>query len=48
MKVEEEHQDVLPTIEFAIVDVYRSRDDLIAAEVLNAIQALGRTYGADA
>lgn len=48
MKIEEEYQDVLQNLEFAIMDVYRNRDDLVDAEVLNAIQALIRTYGPEA
>lgn len=48
MAVEEEHQDVLQNLEFAIIDVYRETPDLIDAEVLTAIESLIRTYGAEA
>ena len=44
MKVEEEHFDVLQNMEFEIVQVYRSTDDLIDAEVLNAIESLIHSY----
>ncbi|GAB4372246.1 MAG: hypothetical protein Kow00121_14430 [Elainellaceae cyanobacterium] len=47
MAVEEEHQDVLQNLEFAIVNVYRETPDLIDAEVLTAIESLIRTYGAE-
>ena len=48
MTVEEEYQDVLQNLEFAIVSIYRITPDLIDAEVLNAIDSLIRTYGAAA
>jgi hypothetical protein len=44
MSVEEEHFDVLQNMEFEIVQVYRSTDDLIDAEVLNAIESLIHIY----
>ena len=48
MTVEEELQDVLQNIEFSIIQVYRGDPDLIDAEVLTAIEALIRLYGAEA
>jgi hypothetical protein len=48
MSVEEEHQDVLQNLEFSIIQVYRDEPDLIDAEVLTAIEALVRRYGAEA
>jgi HEAT repeat protein len=48
MAIEEEHQDVLQNIEFGIIQVYREKSDLIDAEVLTAIDALVRLYGAEA
>jgi hypothetical protein len=48
MAVEEEYQDVLQNLEFAIIAVYRETPDLIDAEVLTAIESLIRTYGAEA
>jgi len=35
-------------LEFAIIQVYRERPDLIDAEVLIAIESLIRTYGSQA
>lgn len=48
MTIEEDHQDVLQNIEFGIVQVYRETPGLIDAEVLTAIDALVRLYGAEA
>ncbi|MGI0486761.1 hypothetical protein ACN4EK_15075 [Pantanalinema rosaneae CENA516] len=48
MAIEEEHQDVLQNLEFAIINLYRQTPDLIDAEVLTAIEALIRTYSAEA
>lgn len=48
MRVQEEHQDVLHSIEFAIIQVYRQVPELIDAEVQTAIEALIRIYGAEA
>lgn len=48
MEVEIEHQDVLQNLEFAIKQVYRTHSDLIDQEVLTAIEALVRIYGAEA
>lgn len=48
MKIEEEYQDVLQNLEFAIVRIYQNSPDLIDAEVLKAIASLIRIYGAEA
>lgn len=48
MAIEEDHQDVLQNLEFAIISLYRQTPDLIDAEVLTAIEALIRIYGAEA
>lgn len=48
MDAEIEHQDVLQNIEFAIKQVYREHPDLIDEEVLTAMEALIRRYGAEA
>jgi hypothetical protein len=48
MSVEEDHLDVLQNLEFAIIEVYKKKPDLIDAEVLTAIESLIRTYGAEA
>lgn len=48
MAIEDEYQDVLQNIEFGIIQVYRETPDLIDAEVLTAIDALVRLYGAEA
>jgi hypothetical protein len=48
MSVEEDHLDVLQNLEFAIVEIYKKNPDLIDAEVLTAIEALIRIYGAEA
>jgi hypothetical protein len=47
MTVEEDFQDVLQNLEFAIVALYRDTPDLIDAEVLNAIESLIRLYSAE-
>ncbi|MEB3338908.1 MAG: hypothetical protein VKJ46_15670 [Leptolyngbyaceae bacterium] len=48
MAFEDDYQDVLQNIEFGIIQVYQEEPDLIDAEVLTAIEALIRTYGAEA
>ena len=48
MAIEEEHQDILQNLEFGIVQIYKEKPDLIDAEVLTAIEALIRLYGAEA
>lgn len=48
MTVEEEYQDILQNMEFAIIQIYRQHADLIDAEVLTAIEALARLYSAQA
>jgi hypothetical protein len=48
MNVEEDHLDMLQNMEFGIIQVYQSNPDLIDAEVLAAIDALVRIYGAEA
>lgn len=44
MRVEDQYFDVLQNIETAIVAVYDDQPDLLDAEVLDAIDALIRTY----
>lgn len=44
MRVEDQYFDVLQNIETAIVAAYDDRSDLLDAEVLDAIDALIRTY----
>jgi hypothetical protein len=48
MGIEDQHLDVLQNIEFAIIQVYELTPDLIDTEVLKAIEALARTYSAEA
>jgi predicted cobalt transporter CbtA len=48
MAVEDQHLDVLQNIEFAIMQVYESTPDLIDTEVFKAIEAVTRTYSAEA
>jgi hypothetical protein len=48
MTFEQEYEDVLQNLEFAIIQVYRERPDLIDAEVLMAIESLIRVYSAQA
>ncbi|BAY29765.1 hypothetical protein NIES2107_16090 [Nostoc carneum NIES-2107] len=48
MSVEDKHLDVLQNIEFAIIQVYLDRPDLIDAEVMTAIESLTRLYSAEA
>jgi len=47
MAVEEEYQDVLQNIEFAIVRLYREDPSLLDYAVLDALQALIRFYQAE-
>lgn len=47
-KVEEEFQDVLQNLEFALVQVYRVHDDITDWEAETAIASLIRTYNAEA
>ncbi|HEX6385877.1 MAG TPA: hypothetical protein VF177_14500 [Anaerolineae bacterium] len=44
---EEEYQDVLQNIEFALVQVYREHDDMTDWEAEQAINGLIRTYTAE-
>lgn len=46
MAIEEEYQDVLQNIEFAIVSVYRRRRDLLDYDVEEALDALIYDYKA--
>jgi hypothetical protein len=48
MVLEEEYLDVLQNIEFAIVSVYRERNDLRDYEVMRALDALIDFYRAEA
>lgn len=48
MRIEEEYQDVLQNIEFAIVSVYRNHPELTDYDIADAIQALTRQYVAEA
>ena len=48
MVLEEEYLDVLQNIEFAIVNVYRERNDLRDYEVMRALDALIDFYRAEA
>ncbi len=43
-RVEEEHQDILQNLEFAIVEVYRRFPELTDYEVRKALDALERYY----
>ncbi len=47
-KFEEQYQDVLQNIEIALVQAYRAYLDLTDLEALDGIQALVRTYQAEA
>lgn len=47
MSVEEEYQDVLQNLEFALVNVYRRRDEMTDWEAHQAINGLIRTYTAE-
>ncbi len=47
MSVEDQHLDVLQNIEFAIMEVYQDRPDLIDIEVMNAIESLSHLYTAE-
>ena len=47
MSVEDQHLDVLQNIEFAIMEVYQDRPDLIDIEVMNAIENLSHLYTAE-
>jgi hypothetical protein len=44
MKFEEEYQDVLQNIEFAIVSVYRQQPALLDYDVETALNSLARAY----
>lgn len=44
MKFEEEYEDVLQNIEFAIVSVYRQQPALLDYDVETALNSLGRSY----
>ena len=46
MEIEEEYQDVLQNIEFAIVEVYREDPMLLDYDVLEGLEALRRYYQA--
>jgi hypothetical protein len=48
MQIEEEYQDVLQNIEFAIVQVYREDRTLLDSDVLESLEALQRYYQAQA
>ncbi|NES24749.1 MAG: hypothetical protein F6K41_39035 [Symploca sp. SIO3E6] len=45
MTFEEEYEDVLQNIEFAIMEAYQEQEELIDAEVLTAIEWLIQSYG---
>jgi hypothetical protein len=47
MKVEDEFQDVLQNIEFAIVSVFRQDNSVLDMNVLDAVNALTRLYEAE-
>ena len=44
MKFEEQYQDVLQNLEYAIIMVYREQPELIDFDVLEALEALRRHY----
>jgi hypothetical protein len=44
MSIEEEYQDVLMSMESAIVGIYRDNPDLSDFQVDQALETLGRTY----
>jgi hypothetical protein len=46
MKVEDQHLDILQNIEFAIMQVYQEKPDLIDIEVMNIIENLSCFYAA--
>jgi hypothetical protein len=46
-RFEEQHEDVLQNIEFGIISVYREHPEMTDWQVLDAIQALIRTYQAE-
>lgn len=46
-KVEEEFEDVLQNLEFALVQVYRAYDEMTDWEAETAVAALIRTYNAE-
>ncbi len=48
MKLEEQYEDVLQNIEFGIIRVYREHQDMTDWQALDAVQALIRTYQAEA
>lgn len=47
MEFEEEYQDVLQNIEFAIVNTYHQQPDLVDYDVETVLSALIRTYQAE-
>lgn len=47
-KVEEEFEDVLQNLEFALVQVYRAHDEMTDWEAETAVTSLIRTYNAEA
>jgi hypothetical protein len=47
-KVEEEFQDVLQNLEFALVQVYRAHDEMTDWEAETAVASLIRTYNTEA
>jgi hypothetical protein len=47
MNVEDKHLDVLQNMEFAIMQVYQEKPDLIDIEVLNAMESLSHLYTAE-
>ncbi len=47
-KFEEQYQDVLQNIEFALIQVYRPNPEMTDWDALDAMEALIRTYQAEA
>lgn len=48
MRIEEEQQDVLQNIEFAVADLYRRNPDMTDYAVLRTYEALVQAYSAEA
>jgi hypothetical protein len=48
MRIEEEYQDVLQNIEFAVANIYRSHPDMTDYAVLRVYEALVQCYAAEA
>jgi lysyl-tRNA synthetase class II len=47
MRIEEEHEDVLQNIEFAVARLYQSNPDMTDYAVLRTYEALVQTYSAE-